>query len=130
MMYKGHSSNAGLQATKFTRVIGGVGGGYAILSKPSFDRSYANQYFDSLYTADYTLLTTPYNAAKYAENTAFLTWFVCLEVGAVQFSAEWYRYKYAPLANVQTFTIGYMLPYKRLIKRYRTLKTMKQQLKN
>ncbi len=130
LYYRGHSEDAGKKATKFTRIIGGVGGGYAIVSKPHFDRSYANQYFDSLYTADYTALTTPYNAAKYGENTPFFTWFVCLEVGAVQCSVEWYRYKYAPLANVQTITIGYMLPYKRIIKRFRTLKTMKQQLKD
>lgn len=126
LWYKDHSDDAGLNATKFTRLMGGIGGGYAFLSQPSFEYDKARPYYDSLYQKDYTILTSGYNSALYGESTPYFTWFVSFEVGAVQVSMEWFRYKYAPLANVQTISVGYMLPYKRLIKRYRNLKSIKR----
>lgn len=130
LWYRGHSDDAGLNATKFTRLMGGIGGGYAFLSQPTFEYDKARPYYDSLYQNDYTILTTGYNSALYGESTPYFTWFVSFEVGAVQVSMEWFRYKYAPLANVQSVSIGYMLPYKRLIKRYRNLKSLKRILQH
>jgi hypothetical protein len=124
LFYSAPSGSA--SATKFTRIQGGIGGGYALVNKPQYDRSYAPQYLDSLTTSDYTRLTTSVNDARFGENTTFFTYFISLEVGAVAVSWENYRYKYAPLANVRTMTVSYMLPYNRLIKRYKNLRLMKK----
>lgn len=124
------SPDGGASATKFTRLIGGLGGGYATVESPDYYRSYAPYYLDSLSNADYTRLTSATNDARFGENTTFFTYFISFEVGAVSVSWENYRYKYAPLANVRTMTVSYMLPYNRLIKRYRNLRLMKKAMED
>ncbi|MBS1653158.1 MAG: hypothetical protein JSU07_14220 [Bacteroidetes bacterium] len=124
--YRYHSSDAGTNATKFTRLQVGFGGGYTFINNTTFDKSYATHYKDSLISSNYQYLNSAYNDARYSENTSFITWFASLEVGAVQLSWEWYRYKYAPLANCHTFTLAYMLPYNRLAKKYKALRLLKK----
>lgn len=123
-------SSTGNVATKFSRVMVGLGGGYAFLKNPTYARSYAPQLLDSLYNSNYTLLTTAINDARFGENTTYFSYFISFEVGVIELSLEAYRYKYAPLANVRTVSLSYMLPYNRLAKRYKNLKRINAVMRN
>lgn len=124
------NGTGGNVATKFSRVMCGIGGGYAFLSNPTYARSYAPLMLDSLSNANYTLLTTAVNDARFGENTTYFSYFISFEVGVVELSLEAYRYKYAPLANVRTVSLSYMLPYNRLAKRYKNLRRINAAMRN
>lgn len=116
-------------ATKFTRIQGGFGFGYATIENPRYDNPKGRTLADSIFNNDYTLLSTSRNHAAFGQNTPFTTWFISIEVGAVRLSFENYRYKNAFLANTSSVSIGYLLPYNRLIKKYKAIKHMRDYIK-
>jgi hypothetical protein len=120
----------GVTATKFTRLNFGVGFGFLQVGKPTYDRSYALSYKDSVYLNNYTILSTSRNDAKFADNSIFFTYFISFETGSVMMSLEGYRYKFAGLSNAPTFSVAYLLPYNRLIKKYKALHAIKKYLRS
>ncbi len=127
MRYK--QSKEGVTPTKFTRIMVGIGGGYATISQPHYNNSSSLARVDSIFNHDFTLLSTSRNHAKFASNTPFFTAFISIEVGAAQVSFEMYRYKNAYLANVGTVSLGYLLPYNRILKKYKSIRHMKQTIR-
>lgn len=118
------------EEVKFTRFIGGIGYGYSLFSKPYYDRNngleIANQNFEN----NLELLPTSRNHAKFAKNTDFLSFYISIEAGALSFTIERQRYRFANLANVNTLSVTYLLPVSKIIKKRLAIKSYKQALKN
>lgn len=112
---------------KFTRIIGGLGIGYAVLSSPKYLHSNGREYADSLFNADFTLLSTSANHAKFGNNGAYLTLYGSFEAGAIRISLESNRYFRANLANVKSISVAYMFPYNRIKKKLVALRALQDE---
>jgi len=118
------------EEVKFTRLIGGFGYGYSIFSKPYYDKSNGLEIANQNFEKNLELLPTSRNHAKFAKNTDFLSFYISLEAGALSFTIERQRYRFANLANVNTLSVTYMLPLSKIIKKRLAIKSYKQALKN
>lgn len=125
----GESNVVGRAQAKFTRLIGGIGYGYAMLSNPHYIRANGMQLADEKFESDYTLLTTSGNHAKFAQNGGYLTFFCSIEAGAIRLTFESNRYFRAYLANVNSISIGYLFPYGRIKKKMKAIQTYKNYIR-
>jgi hypothetical protein len=110
---------------KFTRVIGGIGLGYAALSSPNYENAQGRFIADSIFDNDYTRLSTSANHAKFGSNGTFLTLYCSLEAGAIRVTFESNRYFRANLANVKSISVAYMFPYNRIKKKMIAIRSLK-----
>ena len=119
--------DAGLNCkqVKFTRLIGGLGFGYATVSAPRYDLSNGEQLSDSDFEANSNLLSVSANHPKFARNGAFTTLYLSFEAGALSISLEANRYFNAQLANTKSISVSYMFPYNRIRKKMFVLKSLK-----
>lgn len=112
---------------KFTRIIGGIGFGFARVSSPRYVHENGRAFADSLYNANYTLLSTSANHAKFGSNGSFLSLYCSLEAGAIRISFESNRYFRANLANVKSISVAYMFPYNRIKKKLIALRSLQHE---
>ncbi len=116
--------------TKFTRLLCGIGYGYATFSKPYYDRANGLEIANTKFDANPAHFTSPRNHAKYAQDSRMMSFFISLEAGCISFTIEKQRYKYAALANVNNLTVAYMLPFNRIKAKRNAIKAFKQYVKS
>lgn len=125
-----HPVTLGPNHTKFTRLICGMGYGYATFSKPYFDNNNGLDIANARFDANPAQFTSSRNHAKFAQDSRMISFYISLEAGSISFTIEKQRYKYAALANVNNLTIAYMFPYNRIKIKRNAIKAFKQYVKN
>ena len=103
--------------TGMLRFYLGAGGGYALISKPYFNSKEGELAANKLFEDRFDLAPVSENHAKFSKNTAYLSIHTALELGVIQLKLERCYYEQAYLASLNSITIGYMIPYKRIKKR-------------
>lgn len=111
---------------KFTRLIAGLGFGYARISTPRYDLSNGEELSDIDFDANSNLLSVSANHPKFGRNGAFASMYISFEAGALSISLEANRYFNAQLANTKSISVSYMFPYRRIKKKMFVLKSFKK----
>lgn len=124
-VFAGSAAGVEFYDTKFTRCAFGIGLGYAQLKGFEYEKSDGLQRADAAFNADLTLLTSSRNHAKYGKSGAFFTFYASIEAGVLVYTIESARYFQANLANTTNFSVAYLFPYSRFIKKYRAIKAYK-----
>ncbi len=119
-------AGVGINDTKFTRWAIGLGLGYAQIKGFKYEKADGLERADEAFNKDLTLLTSSRNHAKFGESGAFFTFYTSIEAGALVFTIESSRYFRANLANTTNFSVAYLFPYSRFLKKYRVIKSYKK----
>lgn len=128
-VFAGQHAGVDINDTKFTRCAVGLGLGYAHIKGFEYEANDGLQRADAAFEADLTLLSTSRNHAKFGESGAFFTFYASIEAGALVYTVETSRYFQANLANTTNFSIAYLFPYARFIKKYKAIKAYKSNQK-
>lgn len=114
---------------KFTRIIGGLGYGYAFVSEPHYISSDGLSRADDRFKSDYTMFTSSGNHAKFGKDGAYASSYFSLEAGAIKLTFEATRYFRANLASTKSITVGYLFPYNRVKKKLKAIKSYKNYIR-
>lgn len=128
-VFAGSQAGVEFYDTKFTRCAIGLGLGYAQINGFEYEKSDGLQRADEAFDADLTLLTSSRNHAKFGRSGAFFTFYASIEAGVLVYTIESSRYFQANLANTTNFSVAYLFPYSRFIKKYKAIKAFKNEKK-
>jgi hypothetical protein len=128
-VFAGSKAGVEFYDTKFTRCAVGLGLGYAQIKGFEYEKADGLQRADEAFEADLTLLTSSRNHAKFGRSGAFFTFYASIEAGALVYTIESSRYFQANLANTTNFSVAYLFPYSRFIKKYKALRGYKNDRK-
>jgi hypothetical protein len=124
-IFAGQHAGVDFNDTKFTRCAVGLGLGYAQIKGFEYEAKDGLERADKAFDADLTLLATSRNHAKFGTSGAFFTFYASIEAGALVYTVETSRYFQANLANTTNFSVAYLFPYSRFIKKYKAIKAYK-----
>jgi hypothetical protein len=110
---------------KFSRIIGGFGIGYASVSATHYDTRGGEMLADSLYTNDFTLLSSSRNYARLGQSGVTYSFYTALEAGCIQISFERTFYARAALASTKNVSVAYLFPYNRIRKKHKAIQEYK-----
>lgn len=121
-VFAGPNAGVEIDDTKFTRWALGLGVGYAQIKGFQYDDPTSLSAADAAFNADLSLLATSRNHAKFGESGAMITFYTSLEAGALVYTIESSRYFRANLANTTNFSVAYLFPYSRYMKKHAAIK--------
>lgn len=102
------------RATQFSRVMAGIGMGYAYLWNQRYYNTDNLKDLDAYLASDKEIFSTSAIDARKSKSGVFLHTALIYERGAISLGYEFNLNVNAELTRVNTFSIGYLIPYKRL----------------
>jgi hypothetical protein len=128
-VFAGSQAGVEFYDTKFTRCAIGLGLGYTQIKDFDYEKEDGLYRADEAFETDLTLLSSSRNHAKFGRSGAFFTFYASIEAGALVYTIETSRYFQANLANTTNFSVAYLFPYSRFIKKYKAIKAYKNKVK-
>jgi hypothetical protein len=110
-----------LGATKFIRIMGGVGLGYAWFSDAKFQDPLAVQELDQMFAADTGLYRNHRTDQRLMRSSIVTNLVLGFEMGNLSVMWERNLFRNASLASTPAITFMYSVPLRRIIDKYRVI---------